>query len=424
MFKPCLRLQSFLCVGKWLLACLAIVPALQASASEAGAPAPLLRSGQSVDWWFVFKFNAKSFPGCGGAAVVACPYGGTPSGRTSSQQFVYASSNDRDLKKGDGCVGDTGTDPVGATFGEIYGGAYHYVVWNDQFYQDPPIQGCGNSCSAPWGHSKGVLAWSDSGDGLVMQVSTPSWPASGSKDASRKSDGNSLGCVTSTDNVLVSQHFFSLRLSGDDVVQVLKGMVNASVVTDPSNPQLVNNGGPQAIQDLVNLLGKKSASTQLLRVQLSSGVGLLSKPSGLQVPPWQMVSAELGGVPLRVASWWTHPAIDSTTSATTVECWDESLPKPGAVEIALSGIWSGTAFGLKGGGGPNFNHAKVGVSSDSNHHFVVFGDMNQQGSLTGDCGSSQNGRGGLFFVLEDDALSRSVSGLIQGQSAPVAGADQ
>src|SRR5947199_2640123 len=39
---------------------------------------------------------------------------------------------------------------------------------------------CG-SCSSPWGHSKGVLAWNDAGEGFVMQVSTPSWPASGSE---------------------------------------------------------------------------------------------------------------------------------------------------------------------------------------------------------------------------------------------------
>jgi hypothetical protein len=422
MSKPGLHSGSCIRACRWALACLSVFLSCQVAATDVGAPVPLLRSGQPVDWWFVFKFNAKSFPGCGGTAVVACPYGGTPSGKTLSQQFVYASSDDHGLKKGNGCVGDTGTDPVGATFGEIYNGAYHYVVWNDQFYQDPQIHGCGNACSAPWGHSKGVLAWTDSGEGLVMQVTTPSWPAAGSKDASRKSDGNTLGCVTSTDNVLVSQNFFSLRLSSDDVEQVLKGMINASVVTDPGNPQLVNNGGPQAVQGLVNSLGKKSASTQILRVQLSSGVGLLSKPSALQVPPWQLVSAELGGVPLRVASWWTHPAIASTTAATTVECWDTGLSKPGAVEIALSGIWNGTAFGLKGGGGPDFNHAKVGVSSDVDHHFVIFGDMNQQGALADDCGSSQNGRGGLFFILEDEALSHNVSGLIQGRSAPVDGA--
>ena len=71
------------------------------------------------------------------------------------------------------CIGDTMEDPVGATFDEVYNGSFYYVVWNDQLYKDPTITGCSTSCSAPWGHSKGLLAWNDEGSGLVMQVTTP-----------------------------------------------------------------------------------------------------------------------------------------------------------------------------------------------------------------------------------------------------------
>ena len=394
----------------------------EAGAQEpaAAAPAPLLQADRGVDWWFVFKFNAKSFPGCGGAVHASCPFGGTPVNEKLSQQFVFASSDDHVLKKGAGCVGDTATDPVGATFGALYNGPYFYVVWNDQFYQDPAIVGCGNACSLPWGHSKGILAWNAAGEGVVMQVTTPSWPGAGNEAAKRQSDGNTLGCVSSTDNVLVSQHFFALRLRGPDVLNVLKALANASVVTDPTNPQLVRNGGPSEVQEQVNKLGKRSASAKPIRVQLSSGVGLLSKPSALHVPPWQLVSAMLGRAPLRVASWWTNPAIESTTLTTRVDCWDDTLPRPGAVQIATSGSWDGTEFGLKGGPGPDFNHAKIGVSTGSDHHFVIFGDMNQQGALSDEnCGRSQNGRGGLFFIVDDEPLAKSVGDLIQGDSAPV-----
>ena len=83
-----------------------------------------------------------------------------------------------------------------------------------------------------------MLAWNDAGEGVVMQVSTPSWPASGSKKFPRKSDGNTLGCVKD-DDVEVSQHFFSLKLTKDDTVKVLQALENASVVTDPANPQIV-----------------------------------------------------------------------------------------------------------------------------------------------------------------------------------------
>lgn len=67
---------------------------------------------------------------------------------------------------------------VGATFNEVYNGDYSYVVWNDQFYAHPKLDcaSTNGNCSSPWGHSKGMLAWDASGDGLVLQVSTPSWP--------------------------------------------------------------------------------------------------------------------------------------------------------------------------------------------------------------------------------------------------------
>jgi hypothetical protein len=187
---------------------------------------------------------------------------------------------------------------------------------------------------------------------------------------------------------------------------------------------------------------------------LSSGVLLISKPSNLNVPPWQMVSALLGGEPLRVASWWTAPEIPTTTAATPVTCWDPSLGAPGAVEIATTGIWLGMTLGFEGVSEPDGNHAKIGISNlgrsvpnpaptrpqpryddaslspdcqgrsirsfaDCRPAYVIFGDMNQQGSLSGpNCGSSQNGRGGLFFVVQDASLYQSLRALLAGQTAP------
>jgi hypothetical protein len=70
---------------------------------------------------------------------------------------------------------------------------------------------------------------------------------------------------------------------------------------------------------------------------------------------------------------------------------------------------------------PDGNHAKIGVSlgNTSNHSYAIFGDMNQQGSLSGpNCKSSQNGRGGLFYVVDDSQLFSSVRDLITGGTAP------
>jgi len=386
------------------------------------APAPLLQNGHPVDWWFVFKLNTHAFPGCGGDSEArSCLFGGEVQHYVFGQQFVYASSEVDKLQKGGGCVGGTTSDPVGATFDEVYNGTLYYVIWNDQFYGDPPIAGCSKSCGAPWGHSKGMLAWNRAGEGFVMQVTTPSWPAAGNKLFPRKTDGNTLGCVKD-DDIKVSQHFFAVRLTKEDLVKVLKALQNASVVTDPENRQIVHNGGPSEIQALVRNLGSKSHGDSIIEEKLSTGVELISKPSALHVPPWQMVSAKLGSIALRTATWWARPRINSTTKSTRISCWSNSLGNAGPIEIATTGQWGNHVFGLMGGPGTDFNHAKIGVSISGKDHYAIFGDMNQQGTLSGrNCASSQNGRGGLFYVIRDQALADSLANLIKGDSAPAEG---
>lgn len=381
------------------------------------APAPVV----PVDWLFVFKLNAAKFATPATGADRLCPFGGDaqPYATGFSQAYAAASSAAPALQAGMGLAGTSGRDPLGASFSQLWNGTYNYVVWNDQFYRHPPIQGCSDSCGAPWGHSKGMLAWNDAGEGMLIQVTTPSWPAAASRSAPRSGDGNTLGCIGDND-VKVSQDFFSLRLSEPDVEAVLDALANASVVTDVSNPALVHSGGPAAIQAKVALLGRRSPSVAVLDTMLSSGVRLIAKPSALHVPPWQLVSSRLGGAPLRTATWWTNPAIPSTSAATAIACWNASLAKPGPVEIATTGHWAGLEIGLRGGPMPDANHAKIGVSTAGDHAWTIFGDMNQQGALSGNCGSSQNGRGGLFFVVENQALHDSVAALIQGQSAPLA----
>lgn len=396
-----------------------ILPAdtLSSKALKVSSPMPLVVKGQPVDWWFVFKLNAGVFPGCAEDAKRSCIFGGNvQTDDKYSQQYVYASSKNPSLQEGSVCVGDTINDPVGATFDAIYNGSLNYVVWNDQFYSDPNAQGCGQSCSSPWGHSKGVVAWNKDGEGLLMQVTTPSWPASGNFKFPRK-DGNTLGCVSNDNNIKVSQHFFSLRLTKDDLTKVLQALQNASVVTDSTYKQIVSNGGPADVQNLVNQLGKKTSGTTLTNVKLSTGIELISKPSALHVPPWQMVSATLNGVPLRAATWWANPQIDTTTQPGKPDCWSDSLGTPGPVQNASTGQWNGKVFKLIGGPQTDSNHAKIGVSTDPSRPYTIFGDLNQQGALSGNCGSSQNGRGGMFFVLDNKTLFDSVTDLVKGGTA-------
>lgn len=387
-------------------------------AYSADAPVPLLMNGQPVDWWFVFKFNATAFPGCGGNSqderqcIFDAPSTLPPKYRFG-QQFVFASSQNPKLDLGVGCAGQTLTDPLGATFDQVYNGSYYYMVWNDQPYGDPKLDQCSDNCGAPWAHSKGMLAWNDEGEGFILQVSTPSWPESGSHEFPRKKTSNTLGCIAKPDNVLLSQHFFALKLDKSDLIKVLKALQHVSVATEsgPEYLSIVRNGGPDMVQTLVKTLHTKVTDKEYLEEKLSSGVTLIAKPSRLHVPPWQMVSAILGGVSIKVASYWNPHKIPTTTQSVKPGCWDASLGTPGPVENTIAGSWDGKTFKLNTGG----NHAKIGVSTSGTHHYAIFGDMNQEGALSGDaneCASAQNGRGGLFFVLDDKDLAESVQDLI------------
>jgi len=383
-----------------------------------------------VDWMFAFKFNAATVlgspedgttPALGEQGIFGGTAGSYPEGH--NQQYVFATNANPSLVKGQGFIGATLQDPLGATFAQVYDNpGYFYVLWNDQFYNNPMP-----NMDAPWGHSKGMVAWNEDGAGMVLQVSTPSWPASGSSKYPRQNDGNTLGFIHD-DDIEVSQHFFALALTKDDLASVLAGLSNAGIATSAEAPSIVQNGGPADIQALVAKLGQLSTGNACVTATLSSGVQFISKPAALQVPPWQMVSAKLNGISLRVASWWQDPQIYSTVAGETPQCWAPGLGIPGAVDIATNGNWNGIVIGLQGGDGPNFNHAKIGVSTDPSKPVCIFGDMNQQGALSPNyshpgqtCDSSQNGRGGTFYAFSNSPLWTSLSQLLKGASAPIKG---
>jgi Deoxyribonuclease II len=393
------------------------------------SPGPLLSQNRPVDWWFAFKLNVGVFPGCGGDKERVCRFGGQTSFLKGAfgQEFLFASSDNGRLQSGNDCLGDETTDPVGATFDQVYNGSLNYVLWNDQFYGEPTIAAtctlANDNCPGPWAHSKGMVAWNDAGEGFVMQVTTPDWPGSGSRLHPR-SRGNTLGC-TKDNNVAFSQSFFAVKLSNQDLKAVLQGLQRASVATrlGSGGEQVVRNGGPSDIQALVSQLGQISDDKQVLRKTLSTGVTLVVKPSALHVPPWHMLSAVLGSTSLRVASWRGDDDYGSTrANSTSIECWDETLGNPGTIQIATSGSWDGQKFSLNAFGHQHDgNHAKIAVSIRGSQKYSIFGDMNAQGHLSGNkmqCAESQNGRGGLFFVVDDVTLHQSVTKLMKGDSAP------
>jgi len=389
-----------------------------------------------VDWWFAFKPTTAAFPSC--STKLTCMFGGdTQSYSGWGLQYIlsYGSKGQTTpMKLHSDCLGN-GPDPVARTFAQVYSGSVaNYVIWNDQFYDDPKLNiqpACVKYCAGPWGHSKGVMAWGEDGTGFIMQVTTPDWPGSGSSSKPRAEQGNTLGCCKD-DNVKVAQHFFAMRLQSlEDTKTVLLGLQRASVATDPNNAQLVKlTSGPSELSSLAKGLGKQVLDnltpvlgTFSVRSQSGKQVRLIAKPSGLNVPPWQMVSS-LIGAPLRTASWWGRPEINSTKSGYVPGCWNKNLKPPKEVQIALSGAWQGKTFSLEGRPSDDGNHAKLahGLSGST---VTVMGDMNQQGSLNGDDGSSckesQNGRGGLFFVMDDAVLHAGLAELLHGATADYAG---
>lgn len=148
----------------------------------ATGPTPLLDANHPVDWLFAYKFNATSFPTTG--QQTTCIFGRTPDRKKASLAFASANSGSPALASGTGLVGTSLNDPVGATFDEICRSNLNFVVWNDQFYGDPRLR-CGKNCMGRWGHSKGILAWDNAGNGVVLQVSTPDWPGAGSSAVPR-----------------------------------------------------------------------------------------------------------------------------------------------------------------------------------------------------------------------------------------------
>ena len=300
-----------------ILCCLFFAASAQSRSQAQTIPSPLWQADQPVDWWFAFKFNAETFPRPADS-IPSCKFGGTPGGvrkyKKIGQSYVAASSAHPALADGAGYLGDSTSDPLGATFNEVYNGNLSYVVWNDQFYRDP-VLACegsnGTVCGGKWGHSKGLLAWDADGNGLLLQVTTPSWPGAGNKADPRKQDGNSLGCVND-DNVDLSQSFFSLKLSKDDLLKVLAALQTEGAVTDPKNLQIVKARGPQDVQDAVAKLGSPNTKATFAIESLSSGVKVVAKSGGLAAPPWQFASAVLGKVPLRVATFWAGDLIYST----------------------------------------------------------------------------------------------------------------
>ncbi|HEX5337355.1 MAG TPA: hypothetical protein VFW53_02850, partial [Gallionella sp.] len=89
---------------------------------QANILSPLLAQNKPVDWWFAFKFNAATFPGDESKEPDPGIFGGTPKDYQGefSLSYAVASSASPTLQMGDGYIGGSLNDPLGATFDQLY----------------------------------------------------------------------------------------------------------------------------------------------------------------------------------------------------------------------------------------------------------------------------------------------------------------
>jgi len=143
-----------------------------------------------------------------------------------------------------------------------------------------------------------VLAWNDDGDGVVLQVTTLG--VAGLRQQEVHAQERQYARLHQAAEQCSERAALLLReAQQDDVVHMLDALENSSVVTDVMPGGARHNGGPQEIKDRVKVLGQKSDSTEVKQFKLSTGILLVSKPSALHVPPWQMLSSVLDSVDLK-----------------------------------------------------------------------------------------------------------------------------
>ncbi len=119
--------------------------------------------------------------------------------------------------------------------------------------------------------------------------------------------------------------------------------------------------------------------------------------------PWSYVTAKLNAG-LRVLSWYSHPYTPPLCQGDTSGAASCAYPGFNTIQIVNGlqlpdGSYSWCGHGAASNSG---NHAKIGIGINSN--WVVFGDMNMQGTINSYCDSSQMGRGGGFYAIQNQTL--------------------
>ena len=313
--------------------------------------------------------------------------------RSAGLCYLYADSNNpkftffTSMKSQDGkssyeCLGQGGNDPLSQTLRQIYTPASKkpkWAFWSDQSYQpadswrgstsfpkslDTP-QNSENAiyphphsgCSRPGAHSKGVIAYDESG-GFLLQSSFPMYP-----DFSFMSDSKpgfvKLGCQLDN-NVSFAQAAFCFSFPKSEAPK-LQSMFKSALICSSGSPTCTpaaadsQNSGYGIVGSLMKCqsddLGpdwkaamnygnyKKGSDTVTINASVNSKskkgtpvpIQVVAKSQYDTQPPWAIVAQALDS-DLSVASWWSPdygaPSICKDTNyniATNKFCLKQSL---------------------------------------------------------------------------------------------------
>jgi len=302
-----------------------------------------------------------------------------------------------------------------------------------------------NICSSPYGHSKGALAYEESGTGFFLQGTTPNWP-----DPSQKSTYTPLGCQLDS-NTDLSQSFLGLTLDADTFSEMAPYIEAARLCSTGTTSCRNGSAGhmidfnctsEQTRAEDWSILDTAFSGTSTSDMHSSTYSGttsggvdfkLIAKAEADAIPPWLLVASELG-VDLGVSSWLDFNygfaslcSGDDYSSATNQMCLvsDDlgiSLNENGgavqSVENALAASFEingvDLAWALWGEFTSIASHAKFAIASEFDNPWFVSGDENNQGwSCSTSCSGSQSGRGGLFFALNNSEVHASIYDMLK-----------
>ncbi|CAK62557.1 unnamed protein product (macronuclear) [Paramecium tetraurelia] len=307
----------------------------------------LSSTGTQVDWWLIFKLPADS----------AIPYSG----------FEYYYCDSQNDCSGMNLMSDDlrdRTSPLQRTVGQISftSSTTMNVVWNDQPY--------GKSTISDRAHSKGILSASSSGQGFIINHSTPQFPVFD------ESQSNIIPGMPSSANVN-GQHYFCVTMTTSQINVVAEQYIIAQTLTQKANEISTFESTYPNIFALRNNSRNIQAQSGSKQVKSKNGLSILviSKNQNL------------------VEDFYANIVAPNLKVGLVMETWGNGTG--GLQEPSCSQTYQTYSNIYRNHNGYKFkytkDHSKFGISAQSAMPYVCMADLNRM--------TTQNKRGGTTFCF-------------------------